>query len=61
MKNKSALVGIDIDVGEHLRKSSFKGKNIDLLLSHHPSGSAFAKPLFGHADAVRHIEYLRRR
>jgi hypothetical protein len=41
---KSALVGIDIDVGEILLADNLrsKGRNIDLLLSHHPSGSAFA-------------------
>jgi hypothetical protein len=41
---KSVLVGIDIDVGEILLADNLrsKGRNIDLLLSHHPSGSAFA-------------------
>jgi hypothetical protein len=41
---KSALVGIDIDVGEILLADNLRsrGRNIDLLLSHHPSGSAFA-------------------
>jgi putative NIF3 family GTP cyclohydrolase 1 type 2 len=37
------LVGIDIDVGEILLADNLrsKGRKIDLLLSHHPSGSAF--------------------
>jgi putative NIF3 family GTP cyclohydrolase 1 type 2 len=41
---KSVLVGIDIDVGEILLADNLrtKGKPIDLLLSHHPSGRAFA-------------------
>ena len=41
---KSALVGIDIDVGEILLADRLrsKGKSIDLAFSHHPSGSAFA-------------------
>ena len=39
----SILVGIDIDVGEILLADNLrsKGRKIDLLLSHHPSGSAF--------------------
>lgn len=41
---KNILVGIDIDVGELLLadKLRTKGQKIDLLLSHHPSGKAFA-------------------
>ncbi|OGW47130.1 MAG: NGG1p interacting factor NIF3 [Nitrospirae bacterium RBG_13_41_22] len=41
---KSILVGIDIDVGEVVLADSLrsKGRRIDLLLSHHPSGKAFA-------------------
>jgi len=41
---KSVLAGIDIDVGEILLADNLrqKGKRIDLLLSHHPSGRAFA-------------------
>ena len=41
---KSVIVGIDIDVGEILLADNLrsKGRKIDLLLSHHPSGSAFA-------------------
>ncbi|OGW37522.1 MAG: NGG1p interacting factor NIF3 [Nitrospirae bacterium RBG_13_39_12] len=41
---KSILVGIDIDVGEILLADNLKskGRRIDLLLSHHPSGKAFA-------------------
>jgi hypothetical protein len=37
------LVGIDIDVGEILLADNLrsKGRKIDLLLAHHPSGSAF--------------------
>jgi hypothetical protein len=37
------LVGIDIDVGEILLADNLrsKGRKIDLLFSHHPSGSAF--------------------
>ncbi len=43
-KIKSALVGIDIEVGELLLAESLKakGKNIDLLISHHPEGRAYA-------------------
>jgi putative NIF3 family GTP cyclohydrolase 1 type 2 len=38
------LVGIDIDIGEILLADHLKsrGKGIDLLLSHHPSGRAYA-------------------
>lgn len=41
---KNILVGIDIDVGELLLADNLrtKGQRIDLLLSHHPSGKAFA-------------------
>jgi putative NIF3 family GTP cyclohydrolase 1 type 2 len=41
---RSILVGIDIDVGEVLLSESLrsKGRRVDLLLSHHPSGRAFA-------------------
>jgi hypothetical protein len=41
---QSILVGIDIDVGEILLADTLrsKGKRIDLLLSHHPSGRALA-------------------
>ncbi len=41
---KSILVGIDIEVGEVLLADSLrsKGKQIDLLLSHHPEGRAYA-------------------
>ena len=41
---KSVLVGIDIDVGEILLADNLrtKGRTIDLMLSHHPSGRAFA-------------------
>jgi hypothetical protein len=41
---KSILVGIDIDVGEILLADNLrsKGRKVDLLLSHHPSGMAFA-------------------
>ncbi len=43
-KIKSALVGIDIEVGEILLADSLKtkGKGVDLLLSHHPEGRAYA-------------------
>lgn len=43
-KIKSALIGIDIEVGEILLADSLKakGKGIDLLLSHHPEGRAYA-------------------
>ncbi|MEW6570707.1 MAG: NGG1p interacting factor NIF3 [Nitrospirota bacterium] len=38
------LVGIDIDVGEILLADNLnsKGRKVDLLLSHHPAGRAFA-------------------
>jgi hypothetical protein len=41
---QSILAGIDIDVGEILLADTLKskGKRIDLLLSHHPSGRALA-------------------
>lgn len=41
---KTILVGIDIEVGEILLADSLrqKGKNIDLILSHHPEGKAYA-------------------
>lgn len=41
---KSILLGIDIDVGEILLADNLrsKGRNIDLLFSHHPSGKAYA-------------------
>jgi hypothetical protein len=40
---RSLMVGIDIDVGEILLAETLRGKNrvIDLLISHHPGGSAF--------------------
>ena len=43
-KIKSALVGIDIEVGELLLAESLKakGKSVDLLISHHPEGRAYA-------------------
>ncbi len=43
-KIKSALVGIDIEVGEILLADSLasKGKGVDLLISHHPEGRAYA-------------------
>lgn len=43
-KIKSALIGIDIEVGEILLADSLKtkGKRVDLLLSHHPEGRAYA-------------------
>jgi len=43
-KIKSALVGIDIEVGELLLAESMKakGKAVDLILSHHPEGRAYA-------------------
>lgn len=42
---KNVLVGIDIDVSEVLlaEKLSEKGKKIDLIISHHPSGRAYAQ------------------
>lgn len=41
---KSALVGIDIEVGELLLAENLraKGKSVDLLVSHHPEGRAYA-------------------
>ncbi len=41
---KSVLVGIDIEVGEVLLADSLrsKGRRVDLLLSHHPEGRAYA-------------------
>lgn len=41
---KGILVGIDIEVGEVLLADSLRsrGRRIDLLLSHHPEGRAFA-------------------
>jgi len=43
-KIKSALVGIDIEVGELLLAENLKakGKGVDLLISHHPEGRAYA-------------------
>lgn len=40
----SMLVGIDIEVGEILLAESLKnrGESIDLLMSHHPEGTAYA-------------------
>lgn len=42
---KSALMGVDIEVGEVLLCDSLnaKGKGIDLIISHHPEGRAYAK------------------
>ena len=42
---KSILVGIDIDVGEVLLADRLaeKGKEIDLIIAHHPEGGALAK------------------
>ncbi|MBI5639208.1 MAG: NGG1p interacting factor NIF3 [Nitrospirae bacterium] len=41
---RAILVGIDIEVGEVLLAESLKntGKPIDLILSHHPEGTAYA-------------------
>lgn len=41
---QSILVGIDIDTAEVLLADNLrtKGRNVDLLLSHHPSGRAYA-------------------
>jgi len=41
---KTALVGIDIEVGEVVLADRLKenGKKVDLLLSHHPEGAALA-------------------
>jgi putative NIF3 family GTP cyclohydrolase 1 type 2 len=43
-KIKSALVGIDIEVGELLLAENLKakGKSVDLIISHHPEGRAYA-------------------
>ncbi|MEW6054353.1 MAG: NGG1p interacting factor NIF3 [Nitrospirota bacterium] len=43
-KIRSILVGVDIDVGEILLADNLKskGREIDILLSHHPSGKALA-------------------
>ena len=43
-KIKTALVGIDIEVGEVLLAETLKSKNIqvDLIMSHHPEGGAYA-------------------
>lgn len=43
-KIKSALVGVDVEVGEILLAEALKskGKNIDLLIAHHPEGRAYA-------------------
>lgn len=40
----TVLVGIDMDVGEVLLADALRARNkpVDLLLSHHPSGKAFA-------------------
>jgi putative NIF3 family GTP cyclohydrolase 1 type 2 len=40
---KNIMVGIDIEVGEILLADSLikKGKNIDLVLAHHPEGKAY--------------------
>ncbi len=45
---RSVLVGIDIDVGEVLLSETLRarGKPIDLIVSHHPSGAAYAR-LYG--------------
>jgi len=41
---RTILAGIDVDVGEVLLADNLrtKGRNLDLLLSHHPSGRALA-------------------
>lgn len=41
---RSILIGIDIEVGEILLADSLrsKGRQVDLLLSHHPEGRAYA-------------------
>ena len=41
---KNVLIGIDMEVGELLAAEVLrsKGKKIDLVISHHPEGSAFA-------------------
>jgi len=43
-KIKAALVGIDMEVGEALLADTLKarGRAIDLLISHHPEGRAYA-------------------
>ena len=43
-KIKTALVGVDIEVGEVLLAETLKTKNIpvDLIMSHHPEGGAYA-------------------
>lgn len=43
-KVKSALVGVDIEAGELLLADALKskGKNIDLVIAHHPEGRAYA-------------------
>lgn len=43
-KVKSAIVGVDMEVGEILLAESLnaKGKKIDLVISHHPEGRAYA-------------------
>jgi hypothetical protein len=50
---KTALAGIDIEVGEVLLADSLrsKGRQVDLLLAHHPEGRAYAN-LYG----VMHIQ-----
>ncbi len=42
---KNIMVGIDIDVGELLLADRLneQGQDIDLVISHHPSGNAFAQ------------------
>jgi hypothetical protein len=52
------MVGIDIDVGELLLAEALRGKNtaIDLLVSHHPGGHAFANlfsVIYMQADILR--------
>ena len=44
MDIKSVLVGIDIEIGEVLLADRLreKGKNIDLIIAHHPEGKALA-------------------
>ena len=41
---KNILVGIDIEVGEVVLADSLKnkGKGIDLIMAHHPEGTAYA-------------------
>lgn len=53
-KIKTAYVGIDIDSGELMIArylSKHKGKEIDLVISHHPSGKALAA-----LDEVMHLQ-----